>query len=73
MVQVPNVLGMRLGARDYADEVLSQLEKEISLQGEEMVNTVKQQVDTFVNSLEGNVSNDLKTIRENIKELRNYK
>lgn len=64
---------MRLGARDYADEVLSQLEKEISLKGEEMVNTVKQQVETFVNGLEGNVSGDLKTIRENIKELRNYK
>lgn len=64
---------MRLGARDYADEILSQLEKEISLQGEEMVNSVKQQVDTFVSGLEGNVSNDLKTIRENIKELRNYK
>ncbi|MDV3426296.1 MAG: ATPase [Bacillota bacterium] len=64
---------MRLGARDYADEVLSQLEKEISLHGEEMVNSVKQQVETFVNGLEGNVSDDLKTIRENIKELRNYK
>ncbi|MFA6941945.1 MAG: ATPase [Clostridiaceae bacterium] len=64
---------MRLGARDYADEVLSQLEKEISLKGEEMVNTVKQQVDAFINGLQGNVSGDLKTIRENIKELRNYK
>lgn len=64
---------MRLGARDYADEVLSQLEKEISLKGEEMVNTVKKQVETFVLGLEGNVSGDLKTIRENIKELRNYK
>lgn len=64
---------MRLGARDYADEVLSQLEKEISLKGEEMVNTVKKQVETFVLSLEGNVTGDLKTIRENIKELRNYK
>jgi vacuolar-type H+-ATPase subunit H len=64
---------MRLGARDYADEVLSQLEKEISTHGEKMVTTVKTQVDDFVNQLEGNVAGDLKTIRENIKELRNYK
>jgi hypothetical protein len=63
---------MRLGARDYADDILSQLEKEISLHGEEMVTNVKKQTEDFVDSLEGNVSNDLKIIRENIKELRNY-
>jgi vacuolar-type H+-ATPase subunit H len=64
---------MRLGARDYADEILCQLEKEISERGQVMIGNVKKQLEHFVVSLSEEVSSDLDTIRENIKELRGMK
>lgn len=64
---------MRLGARDYADEILCQLEKEISEKGQAMVVNVKKQLEHFVVSLSEEVTTDLDTIRENIKELRGMK
>ncbi len=64
---------MRLGARDYADEILCQLEKEISDRGQVMIGNVKKQLEHFVVSLSEEVSSDLDTIRENIKELRGMK
>ncbi len=64
---------MRLGARDYADEVLTQLEKEIDARGNEMVHGLAQEVENFISVLEKGVSNTASTIRNNIKELRNMK
>lgn len=64
---------MRLNARDYADEILCQLEKEINEQGQTMVLNVKKQVEQFVESLGSQVTTDLDTIRNNIKELRGIK
>jgi cell division septum initiation protein DivIVA len=64
---------MRLGARDYADEILCQLEKEINEKGHQMVSNIKKQVESFVVSLSDEVTTDLDTIRDNIKELRNIK
>jgi vacuolar-type H+-ATPase subunit H len=64
---------MRLGARDYADEILCQLEKEISEKGQVMLANIKKQVENFVVSLSNEVTSDLDTIRENIKELRGMK
>ncbi|MCM0648713.1 ATPase [Clostridium swellfunianum] len=64
---------MRLGARDYADEILCQLEKEINEKGQVMIVNIKKQVENFIVSLTDEVSGDLDTIRENIKELRGMK
>jgi cell division septum initiation protein DivIVA len=64
---------MRLGARDYADEILCQLEKEINEKGQTMILNIKKQVEEFMVSLNNEVGNDLDTIRENIKELRGMK
>jgi len=64
---------MRLGARDYADEILCQLEKEINEKGQTMILNIKKQVEEFMISLNNEVGNDLDTIRENIKELRGMK
>ncbi|MBL4934935.1 ATPase [Clostridium sp. YIM B02515] len=64
---------MRLGARDYADEILCQLEKEINEKGQAMILNIKKQVEEFMISLNNEVGNDLDTIRENIKELRGMK
>lgn len=64
---------IRLGARDYADEILTQLEKEIDNQGSEMVHGLSKEVESFVSILQNRVSDTTNTIRENIKELRSMK
>ena len=64
---------MRLGAKDYADEILSQLDKEIELKGQQMLHKIKDDVQTFLISLQGEVTETTTSIRENVKELRNMK
>lgn len=64
---------MRLSARDYADEILCQLQEEVDSRGKEMVNKVKNEVEKFIASLDGQVSSTSSTIKQNIKELRNLK
>jgi len=64
---------MRLGARDYADEVLSQLDKEITFKGQEMMVNLKGDMGIFMESVNSEVQNTSNTIRSNIKELRNIK
>lgn len=64
---------MRLGARDYADKILCELEKEINEKGQSMIINIKKEVEQFVHSLSDEVTADLDTIRDNIKELRGMK
>ncbi|MDF2883375.1 MAG: ATPase [Clostridiaceae bacterium] len=63
---------MRLGARDYADEVLSELDREINSKGNILIENIKNQAEDFFQQLESKVTNSSSEIRENIKELRNY-
>lgn len=63
---------MRLGARDYADEVLSELDREINSKGNMLIENIKKQAEGFFQQLESKVTNSSGEIRENIKELRNY-
>ncbi|CAG7840685.1 ATPase [Clostridium novyi B str. ATCC 27606] len=62
---------IQMGAREYADEILCQLEKEISIKSEQLIYSIKQQTEEYLKTLQGNTSNTTKIIRENIKELRN--
>lgn len=64
---------LRLGAREYADEILSELEKEISDKSDKMLNSIKDEMERFISSLEGEVKFTSDTIRENIQELRSMK
>jgi len=64
---------MRLGARDYADEVLCELEREIANKTTDMLMGVKKDVEEFMTSLNTKVTSTSGTIRSNIKELRNVK
>lgn len=64
---------IRLGARNYADEILSQLDKELNTKGQEMLNNLKLEMADYLSKLEENVKFDVTEIRDNIKELRNYK
>ena len=64
---------MRLGAKDYADEILSQLDKEIELKGQKMIHEIKSDVQDFLILMQGEVTNTTTSIRENVKELRGMK
>ena len=64
---------MRLGAKDYADEILSQLDKEIDLKGQQMLHKIKSDVQTFLIELQDEVTDTTASIRENVKELRSMK
>lgn len=64
---------IRLGARDYADEVLCQLDEEMKENSRQMIENIKKDVEGFMKSLSEDLSQNSSTIRENIKELRNIK
>jgi len=64
---------IRLGARDYADEVLCQLDEEMKENSKKMMENVKKDVEDFMKNLSEDLSQNSSTIRENIKELRNIK
>ncbi|WP_029453283.1 hypothetical protein [Clostridium algidicarnis] len=64
---------IRLGARDYADEVLCQLDEEMKENSKKMMKNVKKDVEDFMKNLSEDLSQNSSTIRENIKELRNIK
>ncbi|MDD7793755.1 ATPase [Clostridium sp. 'White wine YQ'] len=64
---------IRLGARDYADEILSDLDKQVEIKKEALMNELKASVETFAQGLDGTLQNVGGTIKENIKELRSMK
>lgn len=64
---------IRLGARDYADEILSQLDSEINNQFENMMSKIKSEMESFVLNMNSEINITTNTIRNNIKELRNMK
>ncbi|SUY47286.1 archaeal/vacuolar-type H+-ATPase subunit H [Clostridium putrefaciens] len=64
---------IRLGARDYADEVLCQLDEEMKENSRQMIENIKKDVEGFMKILSEDLSQNSSTIRENIKELRNIK
>lgn len=64
---------IRLGARDYADEILNQLDNEIANKSKTMMINLKKQMQDFAVDLESSINLNSDTIRENIKELRDMK
>ncbi|WP_333859122.1 ATPase [Clostridium sp.] len=68
-----NARAIRIGARDYADEMLNQLDSEISRQGSEMVTSLKLELQEFLDGLEGSINLNTESIKDNIKQLRDMK
>ncbi|MGY0372115.1 ATPase [Clostridium sp. JNZ J1-5] len=62
---------IRMGAKEYADEILCQLENEINLKSQQMLLNIKKETEEYLKSMESNVTSVTSTVRENIKELRN--
>lgn len=61
---------MRLGSRDYANEILSQLEKEVNNYGNELLSSMKANMEQFIENIQADINTTGETLRENIKELR---
>lgn len=68
-----NAKDLRLGARDYADQLLEQLQKEINNNTENVINNLQVEFSKFIDSMSKEVNTNNRTLRDNIKELRNMK
>ncbi len=64
---------MRLAARDYTNEMLTKVEKELATASQKMIVGFKKEAEDFLESVSTNLSSTSSTIRDNIKELRNMK
>ncbi|WP_125153773.1 ATPase [Clostridium rectalis] len=61
---------IRRGAREYADEILSQLEIEIKEKSQEMLTNLHKEMESYLSSIDSEVNSATNTIKENINELR---
>jgi vacuolar-type H+-ATPase subunit H len=61
---------MRLNAKDYAHEILCDLDKELSEKGERMILSIKEQSENYLKQLDSEIFSLSATVRANIKELR---
>ncbi|WP_462392105.1 ATPase [Clostridium cadaveris] len=64
---------IRLGSRDYADEMLCQLDNEIEARGKELILSMKKDMDEYLSSISEKLADSTDDIRSNIKELRDMK
>lgn len=68
-----NAKAIRIGARGYAEDILKQLDAEIDVKSKDMLSHLKVQFQQVLDSLNGSINLDTKSIKENIKELKNMK
>lgn len=64
---------IRLGARDYAKEILSELDAELTNRKNQLLENLKGDLEKFVLDLERNINLQTNEIKNNIKELRDMK
>ena len=64
---------IRLGSRDYSDEILTQLEKEIEEQKIRMIKSLQESFESVAKEIDSNLSNACDEIKDNVKELRSMK
>ncbi|MCR4943194.1 MAG: ATPase [Clostridium sp.] len=64
---------IRLRSRDYSDEILTQLDKEIEKKKEELIQSLQQSFEQAASDLDQKIGATSSTIKENIKELRDMK
>ena len=64
---------IRLGSRDYSDEILSQLDKEVELQKMKLITGLQANFENAANEIDKTLNNVGFVIKENVKELRGMK
>ena len=64
---------IRLGSRDYSNEILSQLDKEIEKKKIELLNNLQESFTNIAKDIDANLTSAGDTIKDNIAELRTMK
>jgi vacuolar-type H+-ATPase subunit H len=64
---------IRLGSRDYSDEILTQLDKELEDQKIKLINSLQNSFESVAKEIDSNLSSACDIIKDNIKELRGMK
>lgn len=64
---------IRLGSRDYSDEILSQLDKEIENQKINLIKSLQSSFESMAQDLDSTLTGACDVIKENVKELRSMK
>lgn len=64
---------IRLGSRDYSDEILSQVDKELEIQKMKLITGLQVNFENAANEIDKTLNNVGLVIKENVKELRNMK
>lgn len=64
---------IRLGSRDYSDEILTDLDKEIERKKMELIKALQDSFEKTALEIDTNLTDACSTIKENIKELRDMK
>ena len=60
---------IRLGSRDYSNEILTELDKQIEEKREELIRTIEENYKKAAMDIDNNIHGISSTIKENIKEL----
>ena len=64
---------IRLGSRDYSDEILTQLDNEIEEQKIKLIKSLQDSFESVAKEIDFNLSNACDVIKDNVKELRGMK
>lgn len=64
---------IRLGSRDYSDEILTELDKEIEDQKIKLIKSLQDSFESVAKEIDSNLTGTCDMIKDNIKELRNMK
>ncbi|MGL4773877.1 MAG: ATPase [Clostridium sp.] len=64
---------IRLGSRDYSDEILSQLDTELEAKKIELIKSLQTSFESAAREIDSNLTDACGTVKENIKELRAMK
>ncbi|OOM13667.1 ATPase [Clostridium saccharobutylicum] len=64
---------IRLGSRDYSDEILSQLDKEIENQKIKLITSLQNSFETVAKDIDTTLTGACDVIKDNVKELRGMK
>ena len=64
---------IRLGSRDYSNEILSELDNQIEIKRTELINNLQESFQVAAGSIDKNFVEISSTVKDNIKELRDMK
>lgn len=64
---------IRIGSRDYSDEILSDLDRELEKKKIELIRSLQASFEKVAEDIDGNLTGACSVVKENIKELRSMK